>query len=573
MKSWPRISGVLLLCAASAFSQQTQPTQRLDERLPANTQFYVYWHGSASMQQTRGANSLLRLWDDPEFAPARDALFASLISERKLSPSGAFTRELLVSLLENQAIFGFTSFGAVKTAPKTGQPPEPDKMFFIYDATGKLPLVQAGVQLLPGADGKLPSVERSSFSSTTIETVTSGKEVSHRAFVGNYFVYSPDRKTIEQVIKQLETSGTSTLVQDANYQAARRAIGEGTSLDFFFNLRSIAQSLQQSMASQTPSAADAVAKSMKLDQLRAMAMGLRFDAPATRIRMAVLGNMSQGGIFDLIGASAPDLATTSVVPAGTASYNAFRIDLAGFYRSFRASASSSLPAEQARFFDSLDAGAETALGMPLMEALKLLSGEMATYSLESGVDLETNAFAFAIRKPEDVLHIARTMFDSSITDESREGDATVLALAMPYRDSKTGMQRKRFYYAALTQQMMIVAPRKAMLREAITRMANGSGSTNSASLAGDPRFLAVRTRLPYSLSGISYADLTRIKWENEFRAAEDMAGGSGSSTATSAKFKDWQKLLSPAVLSRHLHISATGWWKQADGIYLEGFVE
>jgi hypothetical protein len=573
MKSWPRIVGVLLLCAASAVSQQTPPAQRLDERLPANTQFYVYWHGSASMQQVRGANSLLRLWDDPEFAPARDALFASLINERKLSPSGAFTRELLISLLENQAIFGFTSFGPPRAAQKAGQPLEPEKMFFIYDAAGKLPLVQAGVQLLPAADGKLPNVTRSSFSSTTIETVTSGKEVTHRTFVGNYFVYSPDRKTIEQVIKQLEAPSANALAQDANYQAARRAIGNGTSLDFFFNLRSLAESLQQSMATQTPTAGDAVAKSMKLDQLRAMAMGLRFDAPATRIRMAVLGNMSQGGIFDLIGASAPDLATPSVVPAGTASYNAFRIDLAGFYRSFRASASSSLPAEQARFFDTLDSGAETALGMPLVDALKLLSGEMATYSLESGVDLESSAFAFAIRKPEDVLHIVRTLFGSSITNESREGDATVLALAMPYRDSKTGAQRKRFYYAAFTEQMMVVAPRKAMLREAITRMGNGSGSANSASLAGDPKFLAVRSRLPKNVSGISYADLTRIQWENEFRAAEDMAGGNGSPSAASASLKEWQRLLNPAVLSRHLRISATGWWKQADGIYLEGFVE
>ncbi|HEY7679682.1 MAG TPA: hypothetical protein VIC04_04125, partial [Terriglobia bacterium] len=294
---------LILFLALPALAQP--PSARLDERLPSGTQFYVYWRGFASIQETRAANSLLKVWDDPEFAPTRDAIFEEILGERKGSTGFAFSREVAFSLLENQAVFGVTSF-ATRSAAKAAEAPQrekpvaPERSFLIYDATGKLPMVQAALQLLPGKDGKLPSVTRSSFGRTTIETVTDSRSTVYRAFVGSYFVQSPDKPTLEQIVKQLDSPGPDALVRNADYQAARRVIGERTTLDIFFNLRPFAEELQQSLGKGL-TGADAVAKSMKADQIRALVMGLRFEAPATRVKMAVLGDMSPGGLFDLAG--------------------------------------------------------------------------------------------------------------------------------------------------------------------------------------------------------------------------------------------------------------------------------
>ena len=63
-----RLLCLLLVLAAPALAQGTlEPS-----RLPANTTFYLFWRGTASLDATaRGANSLFRLWNDPGFAPAR----------------------------------------------------------------------------------------------------------------------------------------------------------------------------------------------------------------------------------------------------------------------------------------------------------------------------------------------------------------------------------------------------------------------------------------------------------------------------------------------------------------------
>jgi hypothetical protein len=42
-------------------------------QLPSRTVFYLNWRG-APAPDVRKANSLLALWDDPDFAPARSAL-------------------------------------------------------------------------------------------------------------------------------------------------------------------------------------------------------------------------------------------------------------------------------------------------------------------------------------------------------------------------------------------------------------------------------------------------------------------------------------------------------------------
>ena len=90
-------------------AQKSQPSspsaQSIDpSRLPKNTIFYVLWRG-APTSAARSANSLYALWDDPGFAPARNALFDSFMSEKKSTDAKSqLTREEIsqyMDLLEN----------------------------------------------------------------------------------------------------------------------------------------------------------------------------------------------------------------------------------------------------------------------------------------------------------------------------------------------------------------------------------------------------------------------------------------------------------------------------------------
>jgi hypothetical protein len=76
-------------------------------QMSPRTLFYVIWRG-APAPAVRKANSLLALWDDPDFAPVRSALAAGMLSnsnekstQTKLTPEelGEFA-----SLLENSRL-------------------------------------------------------------------------------------------------------------------------------------------------------------------------------------------------------------------------------------------------------------------------------------------------------------------------------------------------------------------------------------------------------------------------------------------------------------------------------------
>ena len=63
----------LLFAAPRAHAQAPiEPAQ-----LPARTAFYIVWRGEPA-GDIRKANNLFALWDDPEFAPVRAAMFDNI---------------------------------------------------------------------------------------------------------------------------------------------------------------------------------------------------------------------------------------------------------------------------------------------------------------------------------------------------------------------------------------------------------------------------------------------------------------------------------------------------------------
>src|SRR5262250_3317998 len=108
-----------LLClglplAQTGYAQGSEAPPSIDpSRFPKNTVFYILWRGAPSAD-ARKANSLYSLWDDPGFAPARNAMLDSFMSDSRKSSDGnpQFTRDEIsefTTLLENPMTFGFVT--------------------------------------------------------------------------------------------------------------------------------------------------------------------------------------------------------------------------------------------------------------------------------------------------------------------------------------------------------------------------------------------------------------------------------------------------------------------------------
>jgi hypothetical protein len=138
---------LFLFAAPSLLAQalpQAPPQPSIDPgRLPENTVFYVLWRG-APAASARTANSLYALWDDPDFAPARNELFDNFVNKSEKSPDAKpqLSREELsefVTLLENPFSIGYVSEPA-KTLANTRLIDQQHKwsgIFLVYDRSGK----------------------------------------------------------------------------------------------------------------------------------------------------------------------------------------------------------------------------------------------------------------------------------------------------------------------------------------------------------------------------------------------------------------------------------------------------
>jgi len=607
----PLARHILLLCVLLALPAAAQ-SPRLDDSLPPTTQFYLYWHGQAALEPVRGSNSLLRLWNDTEFVSAREALLADMMRTPPGGTPGFLTREMAFTLLESPILVGSVSFPSMVPAPAASSAAaknkavQPEGFFLIYDATGKLALVQAAMQgtASPTAQVKALTAGTLAYESVTEKSrvtekdkTEEGEKTYYRALNGNYYVQADRRDVLEDLLKRLAPGAAkppSSLGQSLEFQKARRVMGERSALDIFFRFRGMVQEITSQAKDPTGSA---ITRSLRLEQLHCFAAGITFDAQATRMTGAILGDTAPGGLFDLASASTTSFATLGLVPSNAHSYGVNRFDFVALYNiAQRAFASASTDTSM---LDAVEQGMEKQLGMSLLDALKLFTGEFGWFATENSVDFETNYYAVGIRKQADVVYLLRLILGSNITNESQEGSATFFSLTSSFADRKTGAARKRFYYMAVTPTMVLVAPRKALLREVIARTdakpdSSGASAVSGALLAADVKFQAARARLPQQLSGFSYMDFQRYPWEAMIRVLEESgaaatAGQSSSSAGKSATAAqsadgkaaasspalrlDWRRFMNPAMLRRHLRAGASGWWKDAEGLYFDGYIE
>src|ERR1700739_3121100 len=154
----------LLLPNLAAAQSPVDPAQ-----LPVRTSFYFLWRGTPS-GDVRAKNSLYALWDDPDFAPARSAILASLLTADKnqKEKQPALTPEEMkqyVTLLDNPFLFGYLHRPESPAAKAPSSPnaapkdtPPWNGSFLIYDRTGKEELLSKAVLKFRSAETDIPKL-------------------------------------------------------------------------------------------------------------------------------------------------------------------------------------------------------------------------------------------------------------------------------------------------------------------------------------------------------------------------------------------------------------------------------
>lgn len=545
----------------------------MDARLPAATQSYLHWRGTKTIDPAKTKNRLLQLWADPDFAPVRRSLLKQAYTSAWRAPySGPATADQIDSLsplFENESIAG----SMAPALGKTGSANAEGDSFVVYDATGQENLVQKAIELMQKSAPGAPKVSSYAFGETRVESIQTGAGSLYWARTGSYFIRASRKELEEDLIARFRSKApvASSLGDDADWKRAKEHFLPGATLDVFVRTG------KQPAAS--PSGGTEFNRSKfeaaeHLDRAHALALSVSLAGEATRVRAVMLADTAAGSLFDIAGASGTEFETLPLARDG-ASYNVVRLNLPAIYQIFHGAVLDSLPAKQANTLKGFDILGAAMLGMPIPDALALFGGEMAAITSAPDDPTYSDLYAATIRKPDEVLGLLRKTLGTMIEHEDHSDGITFLELSSKSVDPQTKAPRSRYYYVAVTPRMVLVSQRKTMVRDAAARLTAASTHALAAALASNPDFVHIRALLPKNLSGLTYTQMSKLTWERDLSVMVKSAGKAaqaGSGTPGSAT-EDPLQGVNLSVFARHLHSYAGGWWKAADGIYFDSYLQ
>jgi hypothetical protein len=585
---------ILVSMAALVFVLGASPARGQAPLEPAQmsprTLFYAIWRG-APAPDVRKANSLLALWDDPDFAPVRSALAAGILSnsnekssEPKLTPQelGEFA-----SLLENSFTVGYLSETAAHrrsnaAAANSGavgeaKPPEWNGMFFVYDRTGKEALLAKAVLRLRAEEKEIPKLSQITIGNVSVLKVErKNNNVTYWAEQGKYAVGASERWVMEDLLGRLDSkgAGTASLTQSAAYQEAQPNLGGGL-VEFFLrvpDLKELAADSKAGMFQVRP-----MLDAARLDAVHSLSGHVTFEGARTHVQAAILGDTTAGTVFDIWSAGQATPASLALVPANAVSYTAGQVNFTGIYDMVKRIAGAAFPKGQQGNADIIDTLAQARLGMPLPEALAVLSGEFASMQTSPSLDSAKQVYFLGIQKKPETLKLFRSIFGDQLTSERTEGDVTFLKISTGGGQGSSGVAQWHFYNVAVTPEIVIGASRIETLREVLANRSNGTAATGLATV---PQFQAARAKFPEKVDGLGYFDFQKIDWQAaKDRWIEDAKKSSPAKSLDSGKqtaaptAPDWISLMNPRVFSKHLHYSSSVSWKDAKGIHWDQWVE
>lgn len=572
---------ILFLGTNAVFAQAPlEPAQ-----MPPSTIFYLVWRG-APTPEVRKANSLLALWDDPDFIPMRSAIAANMFSaqEDKSSKQKLTQQEMgeFAPLLENAFTMGYLAEPAKRVtsnsnASPASKAPAWNGIFFVYDRTGKEDLLTKAVVRMRAGEKELPRLSQVTVGGVQVLKIERKSSANYWAESGKYAVAAGEASVMEEILGRLGgKAAAASLAQSSAYQEAQPMAGSGV-LEFFVripNLRDLAAESNGSQFQVGP-----MLDAIKLDAVHSLSGHITFEGARTHVQAAILGDAVHGTPFDIWSDGQPSPASLPLVPADAVSYTETQLNLAGIYDVVKRIARAVFPKGQQGNADLLDTMAQARLGMPLPNALELLTGEIASMQTSPSMDSAKQVYFLGIRKKPETLKLFRSLFGDQLTSERNEGDTTFLKISLGGKQGNAGVAQWNFFHVAVTPDMAIGASRMETLREVLAYRAKGASSPGLASV---PQFQAGRAKFPENLSGLSYFDFQKLDWQvlkdrllegarkSSTAGANSLAKKSASVTNATP---EWLIQANPQVFARHLHYSSSVSWKDAKGIHWDQWLE
>ncbi|MFZ0638056.1 MAG: hypothetical protein WA020_03665 [Candidatus Acidiferrales bacterium] len=558
----------LLLFASPVFAQ----TNPLVDRLPADTWAYVSWGGTASLKSVSSTNSVLRLWHDPAFSAFLENSIANVSHSGGPRKSGLTPEQSaeILSALENPAVIG--SLNGPDDA--AGQNHNPVHFFLIYDATGKQDLVDK-LRRKRDADATQPAqVSSFAIGSITVEKRVSSANTVYEAQAGSYFIHTDSRRAMEELLPRFGggRAPATSLGQSPDFPEACRGFSQSSILNVLvlparFHLPAAAQSSGFDFR--------AFSSSLHLDGIRAGCFSVSFEKETTRTRGVVLGDTSQG-ILNVAGNNRDSFGTLPLASANS-SFQVTVTDYAALYNSLFTAASAALPSDKAPFLAAGVAFLSSTWGMPPDQFFALFTGEAAVIYPDTAADPLQSFYAFAIRDPEKVLHVLQHGVPGEKASTSQEGDVTYLTVTVSIGAAAATSAAPSVYFA-LTPNMLLASKEQEAVRQAVVRVHAAAGAVPSDPLSADPDFQKARALLPAKLDGLSYGNYAHYNWQKLFSETEKnlntkMQGAARNSKRPVPTLAQIFQGLDPAVLSRYLHVSIGGSWKDPTGIYFDSYIQ
>ncbi len=567
-----------LLGSSHTFAQAPlEPAQ-----LPARTSFYLIWRGTPPAE-TRKTNSLLGLWDDPDLAPLRAAIFQSTQSSSpKDSSAQPLTRdeiEQFSSLLENSFVLGYLRKPEAKVAAVSARAESSDHpwsgMFFAYDRTGKELLLAKAILRLRSQEKEPPKISPVTIAGSPVLKIERKNDVTYWGEHGKYAVSAADPGVFEEIAARLDGKAVAgSLAQTAAYQEAGPLVGGGL-LEFFVRipqLKDFAPDTTNSPVKVAP-----ILDALKLDSIHSFSGHLTLEGAKARVQAAMLGDVAPGTLFDFWPGGQQSPASLPLVSADAVSYSEGQFNLPAVYELVKRAVRVAMPQMQQGGTDMMEAMAASRIGMPLSDALNLPSGEFASIQTNPTLDPQKAIYYLGIRKKPETLRLIRSLFGDQLSSERNEGDTTFLKVSLSGGQGSTGVAQWNFYHLAVTPSFILATSRGETLREFLAKRpaANAPGRIDMP-----PAFQAARAQFPEILNSISFLNFQKIdwpalktRWIQEASKISEKKTSAAAQESIVSKTPDWLTNLNPDVFPRHLHFVAGASWKDSKGIHLDEWLE
>jgi hypothetical protein len=576
-----------LVAVSPALAQAPAPSPSIDPaRFPLHTVFYVLSRGAPS-PAARSANSLYALWDDPGFAPARNAMFDSFMSESRKSgdAKSQLTREEIseyAALLDNPLAIGFVGDPSKNSSNSASPKPGTDAhkwngIFFIYDRSGKEALFAKAVLRMRAIEKEPATLTPTVIAGVPAMKMTRKNETDYWVETREYVVSSGEISVVEQILKRLKKDApqSESLAATPEFKEASPLLGSG-SFEYFLNISDLAK-----LASDVPTPAGfragTVLDAIRVGSMHSFAGRVVLDGPKTRFQTAVLGDASEGTIFDIWGAGLARPASIAYIPQEAVSYREFQLNLPGIYALAMRVAKSFLAQGEQDKTDMFESMARAKLGLSTSDALHALTGEVGYLQADSTYDLSKNTFFLGVNNRENALKLIRHAFLDNITADTDLDGVTFFTFSSgnARTPSGSGNNDATKYHLAVTDDMILVSANKASLRAPLAKKKFPAPPSQLAP------FFAAHTGGPAAVNGLSFVDFQKFDWQslknyvprrNTATGASVLLGLMPDKTVPPQE-KSWLEEIDPKVFSRHLHLSYGYSWKDANGIHLEGWID